>query len=151
MTWIPDVNLLLAASRSDHPQFAPASAWLDAALSASADGEGIDLLPVVAAGVLRLATHPRIFREPTPAAAVFAFLDMLLSHPGVRVSAIGTAEWVACRSLCEQRGLAGNDVSDALIAACVITSGARLVTFDRGFVRLLPKRQLRILDSRRSP
>ena len=64
----PDVNVLVAASRSDHPHHPVAIRWLDDALDACALGQGLALLPMVAAGFLRLVTHPRVFVEPTPLA-----------------------------------------------------------------------------------
>jgi predicted nucleic acid-binding protein len=65
----PDVNVLVAASRSDHPHHQSAITWLEAALTNCSRGERLRLLPMVAAGFLRLVTHPRVFVEPTPLAA----------------------------------------------------------------------------------
>ena len=62
----PDVNVLVAASRSDHPHHQSAITWLEAALTNCSRGERLRLLPMVAAGFLRLVTHPRVFVEPTP-------------------------------------------------------------------------------------
>jgi len=61
----PDVNILVAASRLDHPHHEPARAWLEDALAKSAEGHSLAVLPMVASGFLRLVTHPRVFVEPT--------------------------------------------------------------------------------------
>jgi predicted nucleic acid-binding protein len=54
----PDLNVLLAASRSDHPHHAVALACFNQALAACETGGSIEIPPMVAAGFLRLATNP---------------------------------------------------------------------------------------------
>ena len=44
----PDVNVLVAASRSDHLHHPVAIRWLDDALDACALGQGLGLMPMVA-------------------------------------------------------------------------------------------------------
>src|ERR1039458_3973957 len=65
----PDLNVLLAASRSDHPHHKPALAWMNQAIARCDIGGSIELLPMVAVGFLRLATNSKIFVEPMPIAA----------------------------------------------------------------------------------
>ena len=140
----PDINVLLAASRTDHPHHAVADQWLTGAIAAADAGGSLVVLPMVLAGFLRLATHPKIFRQPTPPEAAIAFAESLLSSPGVEIADLGR-EWPALRRLVEQHRLAGNDVPDAWIAAAVLTLGTRLVTFDRGFERWLGRSDLTLL------
>ena len=64
----PDVNVLLAALRSDHPHHGAARAWLEAALAAAETGAAFTVMPTVLNSLLRLATSPRIFVHPTPIA-----------------------------------------------------------------------------------
>lgn len=141
----PDVNVLLAASRVDHPHFAVASRCLNEAVAAARSGSGLVVLPMVITGFLRLATHPRIFREPTPTAAAVAFVDALLESPGVEVAELGR-EWPALRRLAQDHALVANDVQDAWIAAAVQSLGERLVTFDPSFKRLLGRSELQLLQ-----
>jgi toxin-antitoxin system PIN domain toxin len=140
----PDVNVLLAASRTDHPHHAVASAWLERAVATAEGGGSLFVLPMVIAGFLRLATNPKIFRDPTPPDAAVAFIDSLLAIPGVDLADLGR-EWPALRRLVHHHELAGNDVPDAWIAAAVQTLGTRLVTFDRGFQRWLGRSELTLL------
>jgi predicted nucleic acid-binding protein len=63
---VPDVNVLVAASRSDHPQHQIARSWLNNALAACAAGASLKLPPMVVTSFLRLVTHPRFFVTPTP-------------------------------------------------------------------------------------
>jgi len=43
----------------------------------------LTLLPMIAAGFLRLVTNPRVFSEPDSAEDAIAFIDALLDSPGV--------------------------------------------------------------------
>jgi uncharacterized protein len=142
---VPDLNVVLAASRSDHPQHAAALPWLEQAVAACATGGSIEVLPMVAAGFLRLATHPRVFVSPTPIRAAIDFIDSLLAIPGVEMPELGR-EWPTLRELASAHNLAANEVPDAWIAAAVRTIGGHLVTFDRGFTRLLGRSELTILS-----
>lgn len=141
----PDVNVLVAASRSDHPHHPVAIRWLDDALDACALGQGLALLPMVAAGFLRLVTHPRVFVEPTPLAAAQEFLAALLAVEGVVLLPL-SGEWPLLEPLCRHHQLVGNAISDGWIAAAVLARRQVLVTFDRDFLPLLPSRQLLLLE-----
>lgn len=140
----PDVNVLVAASRADHPHHGRALAWLDDALAACADGSRLCILPMVAAGVVRLVTHPRVFDVPTPTAAAVAFVAAVVESPGVEQPLLGP-EWSVFADLCRSQSLSGNAVPDAWIAAAVHHHHEHLVTFDRGFRRLLDGRSLTVL------
>lgn len=133
----PDVNVLVAAFREDHPQHETALAWLEQARGACLQGQTLRLLPMVVAGFLRLVTNRRVFADPdTPQDAV-AFIDALLRTPGVELAALGR-EWPLLRALTLNQQLTGNDIPDAWIAAAVQTQGERLCIFDKDFRRLLP-------------
>lgn len=140
----PDVNVLVAASRTDHPQHVQALAWLRGALAASSGGARLEILPMVASGYLRVVTHPKVFAQPTPIDAAVAFLDAIMDSPGVSMPPVGR-EWSALRRLCLDGGLRGNLVPDAWIAATVRTLDSHLVSFDRGFGKLLSTRELTLL------
>ena len=100
---------------------------------------------MVTAGFLRLATNPRIFTSPTPIYAAVEFIDSLLAVSGVEMQELGR-EWPTFREFAMSHELAANALTDAWIAAAVRTLGSRLVTFDRGFSRLLGKSELTILS-----
>jgi uncharacterized protein len=142
----PDLNLLLAASRTDHPHHEPALAWLKQAIAECDTGGSIEILPMVAAGFLRLATSPRVFVAPMPIGAAVEFIDSLLAIPGVDMPELGR-EWPTLRQLSCDYDLAANDITDAWVAAAVRTLGSHLVTFDRGFTRLLGRTELTLLGS----
>lgn len=145
MMTAPDLNVLIAASRSDHQHHQPASSWLSQAIAECAVGGTIELLPMVVAGFLRVTTNRKAFLTPTPIVDAIAFVDALLAIPGVEIPELGR-EWPTLRQLCADHNLAANDIPDAWIAAAVRTLGSHLVTFDRGFGRLLGRTELTLLQ-----
>lgn len=142
----PDVNVLVAASRSDHPHHKIAYAWLEQAASSCADGATLRLMPMVVASFLRLVTNAKIFIHPTPIENAVEFLDALFAVPGVEAPYLG-AEWPIMRQLCLEKKLAANDIPDAWLAAAVIQLGEHLVTFDTDFKKLLKRSQVTVLVS----
>jgi len=141
----PDVNVLVAAYRPDHPHHLPARAWLEDAIVQAASGRAsLMLLGTVVTGLIRITTHPKIFRETDPLQDLTEFVDSLLSCPGVQFQPQGTS-WANLRQLCLTQQVSGNLVTDAWIAATVMQSGETLCTFDSDFSRLLPADQLLLL------
>ncbi|MCC6194782.1 MAG: PIN domain-containing protein [Burkholderiales bacterium] len=136
----PDVNVLVAASRSDHRHHAVARAWLEQALTDASRGTPLKLQPMVIASFLRLVTHSKVFANPTPMPDALDFVDALLGAPGVTQPDLG-AEWPALRRLCADKALTANDVPDAWLAAAVIHQGDHLVSFDGDLKRLLSRSQ----------
>jgi uncharacterized protein len=140
----PDVNVLVAASRTDHPHHAVARDWLEKAIGASGAGGAFTLMPMVLAGFLRLVTSPKIFQSATPIEHALAFVDALLASPGVQLAPLGP-EWSKLRQLCLDKHLGGNDVPDAWLSAAVAHMGEHLVSFDRDFRKLLARGQFTLL------
>ena len=144
----PDVNVLVAASRTDHPHHAVARGWLEAAVGGADEGAAFTLMPMVLASFLRLVTSPKIFQRPTPIAEAVEFVDALLASPGVRLATLGP-EWSTLRQLCLDGQLGGNDLPDAWLAAAVVHLGEHLVTFDRDFRKLLARGRFTLLGPAR--
>ena len=146
MPWAmtPDVNVLVAASRSDHPHHAVARTWLEGAMAAASDGAPFTLMPMVLASLLRLVTSPKIFVEPTPVRDAVDFVDAIVAVPGVYLAPLGP-EWPKLRQLCLDKQLSGNDLPDAWLAAAVEHHAEHLVSFDRDFKRLLPRARFTLL------
>jgi uncharacterized protein len=80
----PDVNILVAAFRADHPHHTTARNWLEQALTQAASGATFSVMPMVTASFLRLVTSPKIFQQPTPTADAVSFVDALLSSGSTR-------------------------------------------------------------------
>jgi toxin-antitoxin system PIN domain toxin len=140
----PDVNVLVAASRVDHPHHETARVWLEDALASAAAGAAFSLMPMVIASFLRLVTSPKIFMSPTPIADALAFVDALLALPGVHLATLGP-EWPRLRQLCLDKQLGGNDLPDAWLAAATLQTGEHLISFDRDFRKLIGRSQFTLL------
>ena len=82
----PDVNVLVAASRGDHPHHALARTWLEQAATGAAAGSALRLMPMVLASFLCLVTCPKIFRVPTPTGDAPGFVEALLAALGVQLA-----------------------------------------------------------------
>lgn len=133
----PDVNVLVAAFRSDHPHHGAARNWLaQARLACAAGQDSLRVLPMVIIGFLRLVTNSRIFAEPDSIEDALSFAQSLLATPGIELAPCG-AEWPLLREKLRERSLTGNKIPDAWIAACVEHLDEHLVTFDRDFRTLL--------------
>ncbi|QTD46754.1 TA system VapC family ribonuclease toxin [Ottowia testudinis] len=138
----PDVNVLVAASRADHPHHAAARTWLESAL---AGRNALTLLPTVAASFLRLVTHPKVFVVPTPIDTALAFIDVV--RQACAAHARLPDEWPQLKALCQRHQLRANDLPDAWIAAQVLARDLVLVTFDRDFAKLLPPDRVQRLSA----
>lgn len=140
----PDVNVLVAASRSDHPHHAVARDWLEKAIGGAGAVATLTLMPMVLASFLRLVTSPKVFQLATPTEDAVAFIDALVASPGVQLAPLGP-EWAKLRQLCLDKQLGGNDLPDAWLSAAVIHLGEHLVSFDRDFRKLLARSQFTLL------
>jgi toxin-antitoxin system PIN domain toxin len=128
----PDVNVLLYALREDtdrHPEY---RRWLQDALNGE---EPVALLEPVLAAVLRIATHPSIFRPPTPRAIVETFTDACLAAPAALALRAESRHWSIFRQLCRRADCRGNLVQDAYLAALAIEHQCVFATTDRDFAR----------------
>ncbi len=141
----PDVNVLVAAFRPDHPHHQPARKWLDEAVRQTANGQAsLSLMGMAVTGFMRITSNPRVFKQTDPLSDVCDFVDSLLSCPGVQFQT-QLASWPNMRQLCLTQQIKGDLISDAWIAAAVMQTGETLCTFDRDFTRLLPSDQLILL------
>jgi uncharacterized protein len=140
-----DINVLVAAYRQDHPQHVAAKSWLTQFLEASG-AQPLTLCMPVASGFLRLVTNAKIFPQPSDAAKAVDFLDWVNEHPRTRWAESGN-EWPHLRNLVLDQSLTGNHIPDAQLAALAQHLGEALVTFDKGFRKLLPRTLLQVLPA----
>jgi toxin-antitoxin system PIN domain toxin len=85
-----DVNLLVAAHRVDADQHREIKSWLEAALS---DPAGLAVSELALSGCLRVITHPKIFKKPTPLARAVDFVEDFRSGEEVHLLGPGTGHW----------------------------------------------------------
>lgn len=138
-----DVNVLVSAHRPEAPRHAEHRAWLEAARFGT---ELLGLLAVVASGFLRVVTHPRIFREPTPLGIALDFLEILRASPATVPVLPGDRHWQIFTDLCTRLDARGNKVPDAFLAAIAMEQGATWISTDRGFAGFPGLRSIHPLD-----
>lgn len=143
----PDVNVLVAAFRPDHPHHTAAKDWLTGALEDCSMGGSLEVLPMVAVGFVRIVTNRKAFAAPESVPNALAFIRRILGVPGATMPRLGS-EWAAFEKLCVDLEVSGADISDAWIAAVVKSHGLRLVTFDTDFAGLLDPTECLLLQSR---
>lgn len=127
-----DVNVLVYAHRAESPDHEAMLAWLD---DARTGAEPLGLTSAVLSGFVRVVTHPRIFREPTPLPVALDLLDALRSSPAAITVEPGERHWELFVGLCRTVGARGNLVPDAYLAALAVEQGATWISADRGFSR----------------
>ena len=129
---IPDVNVLVPLHRRGHTHHQRAQAWWQD--FASTD-EPLTVPDVIWSGFVRVVTHPRILRPPSPLKEAWQFVEAVrvldtyiqyASHP--RLMDLFAAQ-------CKEASATADLVTDAYIAAAAIAVGATVVTFDRDFRR----------------
>jgi toxin-antitoxin system PIN domain toxin len=128
----PDVNVLVYAFREELAEHEPCRAWLRSAVRSDAAFAVFDL---VLSGFLRIVTHPRVFRAPTPLGAAFDFVQVLRTRPNCITIQPGPRHWSIFERLCRESRVKGNHVADAYLAALALESGCGWVTTDRDFSR----------------
>jgi toxin-antitoxin system PIN domain toxin len=127
-----DVNVLVYAHRPESPDHVAYRAWLERARTGH---EPLGLSDLVLSGFLRVVTHPRVFREPSPLDVALDFVAALTGSPAASVVTPGERHWSVFTDLCRAVGATGNVVPDAFLAALAIEQGATWVTADRSFAR----------------
>jgi hypothetical protein len=127
-----DVNILVSAHREDADQHREVKSWLEAALR---DPAGVAVSELALSGCLRVITHPKIFKKPTPLAQALDFAEDFRSREEVHLLGPSASHWKIFIDLCRRSDARGNFVPDAFHAALAIELGCEWLTLDRGFAR----------------
>lgn len=128
----PDVNVLVYAFREELPEHEGCRRWLESVVEADA---AYGLFDLVLSGFLRVVTHPRVFKTPTPLDAALEFVNVLRSRPNCVLVHPGARHWAIFERLCRESGAKGSLVADAYLAALALESGCEWVTTDRDYSR----------------
>lgn len=129
---LPDVNVLVGAFRPDSPLHPRCKPWFDQTMAGS-DPFAISKLALSAA--VRIATNRKAFNPPSPIENAFGFCNDILAQPHCLAIETGEQHWGIFQRLCEEAGIADNDVTDAWYAALAIEHDCTWITCDRGFAR----------------
>lgn len=112
-----DVDVLVHAHRPESPDHDRYLAWLDAARRVD---EPLGIPSLSLSGFLRVVTHPKVFREPTPLPQALAFTDVLRRSPNDTDVSPGARRWKLFADLCETANARGNLIPDAYVAAMAV-------------------------------
>ena len=127
-----DVNVLLYAFRVDSERHQEYHDWLVEQLTGPAN---VGVSELVLSSLIRIATHPRVFRVPSKPAEAFGFAEAVRTSPNAVVVTPGARHWDIFRGLAEHCGAKGNLVPDAYFAALAIEWGCQWITTDRDYAR----------------
>ena len=129
---VPDLNLLVYAHSDGSPLHEPARQWWEDAVNGV---ERIGMPWIVAAGFVRLLTHPSVLTHPaTPEGAVDLVAEWFRS-PNVVPLNPGGQHLALFRRALASAGVGGNLVTDAHIAALAIENQAEVHSNDADFAR----------------
>ncbi|MGJ8637795.1 MAG: type II toxin-antitoxin system VapC family toxin [Opitutaceae bacterium] len=127
-----DVNILVEAHRADAHRHKDISTWLIKELKTYS---GVAVSELVLSGFLRIVTHPKIFKAPTPLAEALDFVEDIRNRRSVHIATPGTAHWKIFTDLLQRYEASGNHIPDAYHAALAIEGGYSWISLDRGFAR----------------
>jgi len=126
-----DTNLLVYAHREDSEWHGPAKACLKE-LAESGDAWAIAWSSVHE--FLAIATHPRIYRPPTPLKTAIAAIDAWQTSPGLQLLNEGPGYFEKLAEIGRKAKVTGPRIHDARIAAICLYHGVKeLWTADRDF------------------
>jgi len=127
-----DVNVLVYAHRAELLNHEAYRRWLEACVESD---QAFGVCDLILAGFLRVVTHPKIFKVPTPLEEALPVVATLRDQPNcVRVMP-GARHWEIFVRLCRVAGVKGNLIPDAYLAALAIESGSEWITTDRDYSR----------------
>jgi uncharacterized protein len=130
---LPDVNILVYAYRREAEQHEAYATWLASVVSGQ---DELALVDHCLTGFLRIVTSPRIMADPAPTADAFGFVTLVRQAAMGRPIVATKATWETFAGLMSRdRGVRGNLIPDAYLAALAVSHGCRLATADRGFAR----------------
>lgn len=128
-----DANVLVYAHRSEMPKHAAAVRRLE---QLSGDSRQVALTWTVVYQFLRVVTHPKVFKAPTPVDVAWQFCGDVFSFPNAVVLSETERHAEVLDRLLADVQPKGNLVHDAHIAAVMIEHGVRdIVTSDSDFER----------------
>jgi toxin-antitoxin system PIN domain toxin len=129
---LPDVNVLVYAHREDSPLHAVCRDWV---LDTLRSDQAFGISESVLASVVRIVTHPRVFKQPSRLDVALAFVAGLAGQPHAVRVAPGPRHWDIFTRLCRDADARGNLIADAYLAAVAIESGCEWITTDGDFAR----------------
>jgi toxin-antitoxin system PIN domain toxin len=129
---VVDANILLFAADRTSPHHAPSVRWLEAALGGAAR-VGLPWESLVA--FVRIATNPRVMRDPVSTRTAWAQVREWLAAPPAWIPIPTVRHEEVLGVLLERSAVMGDLVHDAHLAAIAIEHGLPICSADTDFAR----------------
>lgn len=129
---VPDLNLLVPAHAAGALLHEPARRWWEDLVNGS---ERVGVPWIVAAGFVRLMTHPSVLSDPAAPERAVDLMAEWFRSPSVVPLNPGTQHLSIFRSMLAAAGVGGNLVTDAHIAALAVEHQAQVHSNDSDFAR----------------
>ena len=129
---VPDLNLLVYAHTSSAALHEPARRWWEDVVNGT---ERVGVPWLVAAGFVRLLTHPSVLDTPAAPGHAVDLIAEWFRSPSVTPLNPGTQHLAIFRNMLDAAGVGGNLVTDAHIAALAIEHQAEVHSNDSDFAR----------------
>lgn len=140
---LPDVNVLIYAFRRDAVRHDDYHAWLSRLLTGPA---AYGVSPQTLASVVRICTHPGIFKAPSSLDQTLEFCADVVAPPHSTLLQPGERHWHIFVDLCRGSQAAGNLVQDAWFAALAIEHGCEWISSDADYAKFPGLRWRRPFD-----
>jgi toxin-antitoxin system PIN domain toxin len=127
-----DVNVLVAAFRTELPQHADTHAWLNALVR---DGQPFGMADGILSGFVRIVTRSPL-NPITPIGVALDFAAALRDTPNCRIVAPNPAQWAVFDRVCRATRSHGRAAQDVYWASFALDLDCEFVTFDNGFSRI---------------
>ncbi len=127
-----DVNVLIYAHRQDTQLHEKYRRWLEGVVNGN---KLFGVSDIVLSAVIRITTHPQIFKNPSSPKEVLVFVEQIRACSQCMIVNPGQKHWDIFVSLIQSFKLTGNAIPDAFLAALAIEWDYELITTDHGFSR----------------
>lgn len=134
--YLCDVNIYINAHREENAGYEFYHQWLIEQLSGS---ETFLYCDWILSAFIRIVTHPRIYKTPTPLGQAIAFASTIRSQPNTLGIMPGAGYWKVFEKLCLESQASGNLVPDAGLAALAIEANAVWISVDTDFRKFEPR------------
>jgi uncharacterized protein len=125
-----DVNILVYAHRPEAENHEFYKGYLDNLLGTNYT---IAYSPLVLSGFLRIVTHPKVFKVPTPLARALEFTELFTASPLAFPLNPGPNHWKIFANIAKEQMARGNRLPDCYLGAIALEHGCGIVTNDRFF------------------
>lgn len=130
-----DVNIFVNAHRGENPGHSFYHAWLTGLLNGP---DTFLFCEWVLSAFLRIVTHPKIYKTPTPLPTALDFVAQIRRCPFAINIMPGRRHWTIFETLIRRTNASENLMPDAYLAALAIEARAEWVSADEDFAAFEP-------------